>query len=65
MTRIRLFLTAAFVLAMVGCPLLEQQENFISFSWDGVQYIFTASSDNSGHPFAVGYANAGAGSLFV
>ena len=59
MARIRLFLVAAFVLAMVGCPLLEQQENFISFSWDGVQYIFTASGDGSGHPYAVGFASEG------
>ena len=59
MTRIRLFLVAAFVLAAVGCPLLEQQENFISFSWDGVQYFFTASADRADHPYAVGYANEG------
>lgn len=59
MTRIRLFLVAAFVLAMVGCPLLEQQENFISFTVDGIQYLFTASADRSDHPYAIGFAPTG------
>ena len=59
MTRIRLFLAAAFVLAMVGCPLLEQQENFIAFTLDGMQYLYTASDDSSGHPVAVGLTDSG------
>jgi hypothetical protein len=59
MARLRFILVAAFVLVMMGCPLLEQQENFISFTWDGVQYLFTASADRSDHPYAVGFAPAG------
>jgi|WetSurMetagenome_2_1015567.scaffolds.fasta_scaffold320779_2 hypothetical protein len=59
MARIRLFLVAAFVLAMVGCPLLEQQENIVSFTLDGMQYIYTASDDSSGHPVAIGFTRSG------
>ena len=59
MARIRLFLAAAFALAMVGCPLLEQQENVIAFTLDGMQYIYTASDDSSGHPVAVGLTDSG------
>ena len=59
MTRIRLFLAAVSVLAMVGCPLLERQENFIAFTLDGMQYVYTASDDSSGHPVAVGLTESG------
>ncbi len=59
MARLRLLTVVAFVLVMVGCPLLEQQENFISFTWDGMQYLFTASAELADHPYAVGFAPEG------
>jgi len=59
MARIRFILVAAFVLAMVGCPLLEQQENFIAFTLDGMQYLYTTSDDSSGHPVAIGLTESG------
>jgi hypothetical protein len=58
MARVRFLAVVAFVLVMVGCPLL-QKENFISFTWDGMQYIFTASAGPSDHPYAVGFASEG------
>jgi len=59
MARLRLLAVVAFVLVMVGCPLLEQQENFISFTWDGIQYLFTVSAVASDHPHAIGFAPPG------
>lgn len=59
MTRLRLLLAAAFVLVMAGCPFFNQQENFISFTLDGMQYFFTASNHESGNPYAVGYEESG------
>lgn len=59
MARLRLLLIAALVLVMFGCALLEQQQNFISFTLDGVQHLFTASNDDSGHPVAIGYTETG------
>jgi hypothetical protein len=55
MARLRLLLVAVFILVMVGCPLLQQQENFISFTFDGVHYLFTAGAVEYGHPHAIGY----------
>ena len=55
MARIRFILVAVIVLALGSCQLLKQQENFISFSWDGMQYIFAAGDSDSGNPYAVGY----------
>jgi hypothetical protein len=55
MARLRLVLIAVLVLAMGSCQMFKQQENFISFTWDGVQYLFTASADKADHPYAVGY----------
>lgn len=61
MARLRLLIVLAFALVMAGCPMLEQQENFVSFTWDGVQYFFTASAATEAqpwaaeHPYAVGY----------
>ncbi len=54
-----LLVVIAVVLVAVGCSLLEQQENFISFTWDGMQYLFTASAGASDHPYAVGFARKG------
>jgi hypothetical protein len=59
MTRFRLFIIALLVLAIGSCKLLNQQENFVSFTLDGTQYFFTASDDDSGHPYAVGYVEMG------
>jgi hypothetical protein len=59
MARLRFFIMAALVLAMTGCQLLKQQENFISFTLDGLQYLYTASDDDSGHPYAIGYESSG------
>lgn len=55
MKRLRLFAVLAFSLLMAGCPALEQPQNFISFTWDGVQYLFTASAGDADHPHAIGY----------
>jgi len=61
MARLRILVIAALVLALGSCQVLEQQENFISFTWDGVQYLFTASAATEGrpwaadHPYAVSY----------
>ena len=56
MARPRLLLIVLIALVMTGCSLFRQQENFISFTWDGMQYLFTASAGPSDHPYAVGYA---------
>jgi hypothetical protein len=53
MARLRFLLLAALALVMIGCTL-PPQENYISFTWDGMQYTFTASDDDSGNPYAVG-----------
>jgi len=58
MTRLRLLVAVVLVLAASSCQFVDQ-ENFISFTWDGVQYYFTASDDDSGHPYAVGIAPVG------
>jgi hypothetical protein len=55
MARLKFVVIAAVVLLMVGCPLFEQQENFISFTWDGMQYLFTAGAGPTGNPCAVAY----------
>ncbi len=54
MTRLRLLVVAVLVLAASSCQFIEQ-ENFISFTLDGVQYIFTVSAVESDHPYAIGY----------
>ena len=59
MARAPFLLIAVVGLALAGCPLLEQRENFISFTWDGKQYLFTASAGPADHPFAVGIAEEG------
>ena len=59
MARLRLFAVVALALVMTGCSLFRQQENFISFTWNGMQYLFTASAGPSDHPYAVGLASAG------
>jgi hypothetical protein len=56
MARIRFILVAAAAIALAGCPLIEQQENLISFTWDGMQYLFTASAGPADHPHAEAYA---------
>lgn len=53
MARLRLLIALAFALALAGCPALEQPQNFISFTWDGVQYLFTASAATEAQPWAV------------
>lgn len=59
MARLRFVLIAVLVLAMGSCQLLEQQENFISFTLDGLRYLYTASDDVSVHPYAIGYESSG------
>jgi len=58
MTRLRILIVVILVLAVSSCQFFEQ-ENFISFTLDGTQYFFTASDDDSGNPYAVGYVNSG------
>jgi len=58
MTRLRLLVAAVLILAASSCQIVDQ-ESFISFTWNGVQYYFTASDDDSGHPYAVGYPDSG------
>ena len=55
MARIRFVLVAVIILALGSCQLLEQQDNYISFTLDGVQYTFTVSAVKSDHPYAIGY----------
>jgi hypothetical protein len=59
MARMRFVLVAVIVLALGSCQLLEQQENIVSFTLDGMQYIYTASDDSSGHPVAIGFTRSG------
>jgi hypothetical protein len=54
MTRLRLLVVAILVLAVSSCQLIKN-ENFISFTLDGVQYFFTASAVEADHPYAIGY----------
>jgi hypothetical protein len=58
MTRLRLLIIAALVLAISSCQLIKQ-ENMISFTLDGLQYLYAASADHSDHPYAVGYETSG------
>jgi hypothetical protein len=55
MARLRFVAVVVLVLALGSCNLLQQQENFVSFTWDGVQYLFMASAVKADHPYAVGY----------
>jgi hypothetical protein len=57
MAKLRVFLIAALVLALGSCQFAEQ-ENFITFTWDGVQYLFTASAATESHPWAVDHPYA-------
>jgi hypothetical protein len=56
MARLRLLLLAAIVLVMVGCPLLEEglPANTISFTLDGAEYSYSASSGLSTHAWGRG-----------
>ncbi len=59
MARIRLCAIVAIVLALFGCSLLKPPENAISFTLNGIRYLFTESADLSDHPYAAGYTDVG------
>jgi hypothetical protein len=52
MTRFRLLVIALLVLAIGSCQLIKN-ENFISFTLDGTQYVFTASAPSESNPWAI------------
>lgn len=54
MTRLRLLAVVAFVLVMVGCPNLGVPENTISFTLDGVDYSYSASTGDVTHAWGQG-----------
>jgi hypothetical protein len=56
MARLRFILVAAFVLVMMGCPVIDQglPENTISFTFDGVNYSYSMSSGLSTHAWGRG-----------
>lgn len=55
MAHLRIIMAIAIVLVgVLSCSLFDQQENFISFTLDGVQYVFTESAGRSDHPNAFG-----------
>lgn len=58
MNRLRLFVAAALVLAVSSCQLVKQ-ENVISFTLDGLQYLYAAGAGRTDHPYAVGYESSG------
>jgi len=56
MTRLRFILVASFILVLTGCPSFEGglPENTISFTFDGVDYQYSASSGSSTHAWGKG-----------
>ncbi len=59
MARLRLCAIVAIVLVLFGCSLLKPPENSISFTLNGIQYLFTESAGLSDRPYAVGYTQEG------